>query len=386
MMRQKIVFLEAVQNFGGARKSTIELAARLSKVHDVQIIDFYGSCKPFCDAANRNELDLKIADQRNNPFVIKKSSSRLKNCVNLFRFIPHWFRIRKIIHGYIRDFKADYVIVNNSKTLSILFIFKSKGFKTLFFARGWFVSSQISRRNRFLFNYVDRFICVAEATRHAFFCSRITTLDNLFVVHNAINEDSLPRDTASIAVDSDTIKILHSGGFLPEKGQHISLEIASILKTKGIKFKIILAGIIYSGHASQGYYDSIVKKIQELDIANEVEIVKDMPDIIPYFRACDILIHPSATEGLPRSIMEAMVLKKPVIANAVGGVIDYILHGFTGYITNFNNPQEYASYIEVLHANQAKYDFIASNAYSLVKETFTETEQVRQLMNVFNLR
>ena len=46
---KKIVFLEAVQDYGGARISAVELAERLSKKHKVTIIDFYGSCTPFLD-------------------------------------------------------------------------------------------------------------------------------------------------------------------------------------------------------------------------------------------------------------------------------------------------------------------------------------------------
>ena len=105
--------------------------------------------------------------------------------------------------------------------------------------------------------------------------------------------------------------------------------------------------------------------------------------MISYFNACDILIHPSETEGLPRVIMEAMILRKPVVANAVGGVSDYILNGFTGFLPHHNCVKEYADYVQKLIENEKLYNFIADNGYNLVKTSFTEENQLKSLYKVF---
>lgn len=379
----KIVFLEIIQNFGGARISTAELASRLSKEHDVLILDAYGTCKPFIDFAAEKGINMAIAMPRETPFIISGSANKLVNILNLLKFVPHWFKLRKRVQRIIREYNADQVIVNNSKALSLLLSSGNKKFKTILFARGWFLPAQISRKDHWLYkNLVDRYVCVAEATRQAIYAGKLTALENIYVVHNAINEAELPAAIANIDHEGG-VKILHSGGFLPDKGIHISIEIAKVLRDRGFKFKLIITGLVYKGPASARYHDHILNLIKEYGLGEQVLIVENNPNVIPYFRACDILIHPSATEGLPRVVMEAMALKKPVIANAVGGVTDYILHNFTGFITNFNNVNDYVRYIELLASDSDVYRSITSNAFELIASSFNERVQIESFNDLF---
>lgn len=381
----KIIFLEAVQNYGGARISTLELAERLSVNHEVLIVDFYGSCEPFLNAVDEKKLKVIIVDKRNEPVIIRSSLSKIRNFIKRVKFIPHWLGLRKSVNEIIKEYNADIVLVNNYKTLSVLYGLKA-GYRTIFFARGWFVPQNIGRFKSYLLkSIVDKYICVSEATRHALFCGRFASLEDLYVVHNAIDEDKLNSEVISLKADNNEVAILHAGGFLPEKGQHVSIEVARILKEKGVNFKLILAGLVYKGERSERYFDQIDKMINELSLQQDVMIVKNKTNVIPYFRGCDIVIHPSATEGLPRVVMEAMCLKKPVIANPVGGVTDFILSGYTGYITNYNDPEDYASYIKKLVDNPELYSFISTNGYNLIKTSYTRDKQIAAFDNILNI-
>ena len=379
----KIVFLEAVQNYGGARIATVELAQRLVPDHTVYMVDLYGSCKPFIDACTTKDFELKVIDKRQEPFIIRSTPNRLIVLFNLIKFIPHIFIINGKLNKLINEINADYVVVNSSKALSFLIRKKFRA-KIIFYAHGWFLRRQLSRIDRYLLRkFVDKYVCVSEATRHALYCGGIASLKDLFVVHNAIDENELRQDMADIANSEGCFKILHSGGFLPAKGQHVSIEIAKKLKQEGFNFKLIFTGIIYKGYVSQKYYEQIEQLIRLYELEKHVQVVVGKSNVIDYFRACDVLIQPSDTEGLPLTIMEAMILRKPVIANAIGGVTDYILNGYTGYISRYNCVEDYASFIRRLAADRTLYDYIASNAYSLVKNTFTVESQIESMNRVF---
>lgn len=381
---KKIVFLETVQDYGGARISAVELAERLSKKHKVTIIDFYGTCTPFLENVTKRGIDLRIVNKRETPYIINTSPVLLLKIINTLFFIPHLIKIRMKVQSLIKEIQPDYIILNNSKVLSSLVYFPNKKFKVLFFARGWFILSQISKLDKLLYKYlVDTFVCVSNATKQALFCGGLTSLDNLYVVHNAISEVALAKEVAVIEKGENTKIILHAGGFLKDKGQLVSLEMAKILKDKGVDFKLILAGLVYNGGESEVFYNKVVDLIHLYKLGDVVEIVKNKPNVITYFNACDILIHPSETEGLPRVIMEAMILKKPVVANAVGGVSDYILNGFTGFLPHHNSAEEYAEYVEKLIGNEKLYNFIADNGFNLVKTSFTEENQLNSLNKVF---
>lgn len=381
---KKIVFLEAVQDYGGARISTVELAERLSVRHNVTMFDFYGTCLPFVNDATKRNLKLEIINKRDSPYIINTSRRLLVKLFNYLLFIPHWFKIRKEAIKRIKGINPDYIIINNFKVLSVLMFFPGKSFKTLFFARGWFIPQQISGIEKVMLKkWVDKYLCVSQATRHALYSGSLTQLENLYVVPNAINELKISKEKAQIVKGENTMVILHAGGFLKDKGQLVSLKAARVLKDKGVDFKLILAGIIYKGSESESFYNHVKKLISEYDLEKHVEIVLNKSNVVSYFNAADILIHPSETEGLPRVIMEAMVLKKPVIANAVGGVTDYILNGFTGFLPHHNSHLEYVNYIEALINDKDLYNYISTNAYNLVSKTYTEESQLNSLFKVF---
>ena len=163
----------------------------------------------------------------------------------------------------------------------------------------------------------------------------------------------------------------------------VSVEVARLLKERGLPFKMILAGLIYAGQESQSYYDKVLTLIKQYGLESEVELVTNKSNIIDYMRACDILIHPSDSEGLGMVIMEAMCLKKVVVCNAVGGTIDMVLDGFTGYLTRYNNVEDYVGRIEQLYNDKSLYQYISDNAYSLIQNSFTIQKQVDAICRIF---
>ncbi len=61
-----------------------------------------------------------------------------------------------------------------------------------------------------------------------------------------------------------------------------------------------------------------------------------------WMRLFDCLVQPSLTEGTPNSVLEAMSLKVPVVATAVGGVVDLIADGRNGLLASSGDPHALA--------------------------------------------
>lgn len=61
-------------------------------------------------------------------------------------------------------------------------------------------------------------------------------------------------------------------------------------------------------------------------------------DVREFVEASDVLVLVSLQEGLPRAIMEAMALSKPVIASDIRGNHDLVQHGRTGLLVSVNDP------------------------------------------------
>lgn len=378
-----ILFLEAVQVHGGARKSTIELAERLLRQnHDVHIADFWGNCKEFTEDVKQRNINLEILLKKDEPIIIKSSKNPFVIFKNIFNFYIQRREIQKNLENYISVNKIELIIVNNSKTLSILK--KSDFYKVVYFARGWFNLNSIPKLKRYIFkSKAEYFIGVSESTRQAIFSGGFSKLENVYVVPNAIDIDKIENYKLSNPVSKNRkLKILHCGGYLKEKGQLLTIELAKKLKDKGVDFEISIVGAIYDGIDSQVFYKDLIKMIEANSLENHVKLITNSKDPYRYFNETDIVIHPSYTEGLPRVIMEALAFKKPVIANAVGGVTDFILHNFTGYLSDFNSVDDYLEAVILLKENEKEYSKISQNGYNLIKENYDPKLQVTRFENV----
>jgi glycosyltransferase involved in cell wall biosynthesis len=380
-----IIFLEAVQIHGGARKSTIELAKRLNEEgHNSVIVDFWGSCNEFVEDVQTNKIPIQILKKNDTPIAIFSSKNPFKIGVNITLFLLDWIRLKKEFKKFQHTFKPDVVIVNNIKTNSILK--KGGDYKIAYFARGWFAYNSIGFLKKLMFKYnSDYFIGVSQSTRQAIYTGGLAPLEKIFVVPNAIDLTKVNqyKKEREVRQDNDPMVILHCGGFLPAKGQDLSIALAKKLKDNHINFKMILMGAVYDTPVSENFLNKIRNKIKQYQLDEHIEILLNQKDPYSIFKSSDILIHPSDTEGLPRVIMEALAFEMPVIANPVGGVTDYILNNFTGYIATHNNVDDYYESIYKLYNDKKLYQFIADNGKSLIVNNYGKRNQVEEFDKIF---
>lgn len=349
----RIIFLESSPNFGGASRGTVEMAHAVRQLgHEVLVVSFWGSCKEFVDKVNELQLDLEVLDPREEAFILGAESKmgQLKNYADYF-FTQQ--KYRKKFAAIAHKFKPDYVQVCALKSLNILD--KNAGYQIDFFARGWFNSQFLTPLFRKkLKEYRPRFIAISQATRQALYTGGYAEMKDIYVCYDVVPKsifDTYTPEDRRVFSPKNPIRILHSGGFTEEKGQLVSLQIAEKLKEEKIAFHLNLLGYVYQGGASQKFYEKLLRLTEEKDLKNEVAILVGAKDVWSFFKATDVLIHPSYTEGLGRVILEAATFAKPVIANAVGGVTDIVIHNFTGFLTDFNVVNQYVDYIKTYYEN-----------------------------------
>ena len=84
---------------------------------------------------------------------------------------------------------------------------------------------------------------------------------------------------------------------------------------------------------------------KELDFAknlmkDNLKILGEREDIRELISILDLFCLPSWREGMPRSIIEAMMMAKPVIGTDIRGSRELILHKKTGLIIPVNNKKK----------------------------------------------
>ena len=111
----------------------------------------------------------------------------------------------------------------------------------------------------------------------------------------------------------------------PEKGHDIALRAFSqVVKT------VPDARLLIVGEGNQR--GAIEQDIRDLGLGFHTVLTgyrKDIPEILS---AVDISLHPSHMDGLPRSLVEAMLAGKPVVATSVGGIPEVACDGETALL------------------------------------------------------
>ncbi len=117
----------------------------------------------------------------------------------------------------------------------------------------------------------------------------------------------------------------------PGKGQEDLLRAAAILADRKIDFEICFAGAVES--------EPLRRELQEYahsaGLDNRIAFLGELPQqqIRDYYALCQVVVLPSYTEGLPRVLLEAQAMQRPVVAyDSSGGIGETLKPGETGLL------------------------------------------------------
>lgn len=149
------------------------------------------------------------------------------------------------------------------------------------------------------------------------------------VIHNGVNTGGVSRARNREA--HQTFHIGTVGRMVPQKDFELFLEIAALViaQVENVKFSILGDGPLK---------DSLGRRIKDLGLEDKVELLLPRPDPFPYYHSLDMYLNTSLFEGIPLTILEAMVCGVPVVAAAVGGNPEVISHDEDGYLVPGRDP------------------------------------------------
>lgn len=131
------------------------------------------------------------------------------------------------------------------------------------------------------------------------------------------------------------------GRLSAEKGQLLLVEAAHRLAGRGIVFELVLAG---DGEMREALEDLIA--LYGLDKQVRLTGWISSNQVREEILASRGLVLPSFSEGLPVVIMEAMALRKPVLATHITGIPELVLPGKTGWLFPAGSIDDLAAAME----------------------------------------
>ncbi len=108
----------------------------------------------------------------------------------------------------------------------------------------------------------------------------------------------------------------------------------------------------------------------------------DIPDLL---RAADIFVSASHREGMPRSIIEAMMCGLPVVATNIRGSREEVVQGETGILVGVNQPNELAQALDALVGNRAARKKLGSAGHVRALDLYDEDKVVARQIKTLDL-
>ena len=167
----------------------------------------------------------------------------------------------------------------------------------------------------------------------------------------------------------------------------------SVLRSwKGHKYLIEAAPKILS-HISEAKFfivgegpqrGNIERMIQKMDLKEKVIMLGHREDIPEVMASLDVIVHPSTGhEGLPRTILQALAMGKPIIASKVGSISELIKHLTTGILIPSCNSEAIAKAVVEVYKNPHWALQMAQEGQKIVKQHYSYEAMLNKIENIY---
>jgi len=171
------------------------------------------------------------------------------------------------------------------------------------------------------------------------------------VVYNGLNSEFFcpgsRRDARTrLGLDHDVSTLLFVGNLVPVKRVETLIDACGALKTQGIEFRchLIGDGVLRTALAS---------RISDLGLEQHVILhgQKHQDELVHWYRASDVVVLPSRSEGIPNVLLEATSCGIPFVARRVGGIPEIEGHPASRLVDS-DDPGEFArEIIDILNTD-----------------------------------
>ncbi len=165
-------------------------------------------------------------------------------------------------------------------------------------------------------------------------------------------------------------KILYVGRLIERKGVEYLLKAFPLIQ-KQIEAQLIIVG-------SGVLLEPLQKLADDLGITSDTEFRVNIPEeqLMASYEECDVFVLPAIvdsrgdTEGLGVVLIEALSYRRPVVASAVGGIVDVIIDDKTGILVPEKQPQLLADAVVRVLSSPELSKRLAETGYCHVQQVF----------------
>jgi glycosyltransferase involved in cell wall biosynthesis len=213
------------------------------------------------------------------------------------------------------------------------------------------------------------------------------------VVYDAVDEAGFQpaRDRAAVraelgaavaGLNENTPCVGIVGNIQEWKGQAIVVEAMARVRTRIPEARCFIVGAAH--RAGRDYEAMLRRRVAELGLTGVVHFTgfrSDVPDLV---QALDVVVHASVRpEPFGRVILESMLLGRPVIAAAAGGVPELITDGETGFLTPPGDATALAERLSEVLVRADMRREVAERGRTWARERFSLSRHVAEMSEIY---
>ena len=238
--------------------------------------------------------------------------------------------------------------------------------------RGW--------SEKIICSSASQVICVSESNKET--GSKVFGLKHAIVIENGVNLDKFNPD--------GSFKNLRSEFGFSESDFIVGF-IARSTKQKNPLGYLAALEMVHSANPSvKGLFvgegdmdeevDAYIQQHQMKDYLFRSPFRTDVPDLL---HCIDIYCLPSLWEGLSIALLEAMAMRKAIIATPTDGTKEVIRHEGNGLIVSFDNVHSLAKSMTVLYEDKDLKDKVALQAQKYVADRFNAKRVAKSVLEIY---
>jgi glycosyltransferase involved in cell wall biosynthesis len=171
-------------------------------------------------------------------------------------------------------------------------------------------------------------------------------------------------------------RVITVANLRPEKAHEVLIDAAASLVARNpdLEFRIV-------GDGSR--LAELTALASARGVGKHVRFFGHRDDVPALLRDSDIFVLPSRSEALPNGLIEAMAAGLPVVATAVGGIVELVQHGKNGLLVRPGNSRDLANAIQQLIDDRGRAAALACEARRSIEACYSFDRMVREFERVY---
>jgi glycosyltransferase involved in cell wall biosynthesis len=174
------------------------------------------------------------------------------------------------------------------------------------------------------------------------------------------------------------------------------LTIARLLGDKGIREFVFAAQTVKKKYPQTRFQilgpedpspDGIpLTEVMQWHNNKKIDYLGSTEDVRPFIHQCDIFVLASYHEGMPRTVLEAMSIGRPIITTDVPGCKETVQNGINGFLVRKADAKDLSDKMLWFIENQQQWHEMAEQSYLKVQKQFTVDQINRELIDILQLK